>query len=81
VLRTIEAMIDATGQVTLAEPIKVAEPTRALVTILEEAPVGDLPNEAALLSERSLAEGWLGPEANEAWKHLLDLPGIEEVGT
>jgi len=54
-MRTVEAVIEPTGEVRLIEPVRVVSWRRALVTILEEAPsVGD----AALLSEPALAEDW-----------------------
>jgi hypothetical protein len=37
-LRTIEAIIDSQGHVSLAENVKLASPRRALVTILEDDP-------------------------------------------
>lgn len=66
-MRTVEAIIEPTGEVRLIEPVTVALPCRALVTILEEAP---LVNHAALLSERALAEDWNRPEEDAAWAHL-----------
>lgn len=77
-LRTIEATIDEHGKVELNESVALDGSRRALVTILDE-PVGE--NETALLSEPALAEGWSGPEADEAWKHLADLPALEEDKT
>jgi hypothetical protein len=68
-LRTVEAVIDAQGQVHLLEPISLAEARRALVTILEEAP-GTGTHESALLSESALAEDWNRPEEDAAWSHL-----------
>jgi hypothetical protein len=38
------------------------------------APVVD--HEAAILAQASLAERWAGTEADEAWKHLNDLPAV-----
>ena len=76
-LRTVEAIIDEHGQVKLSEEVSLRAPTRALVTILDEAIDDSL--DAAILSESALAEGWSGPEADEAWKHLADLPSIGEV--
>ena len=66
-MRTVEAIIQPNGEVQLVEPVHVSSPTRALVTILEEAPhVLD----AALLSEPALAEDWNRPEEEAAWAHL-----------
>jgi hypothetical protein len=75
-LRTVEATIDVDGQVTLREAVALKAQSRALVTILDDAP--EL-NEPAVLAESSLAEGWSGPEADEAWKHLADLPDLDEA--
>ena len=78
-LRTIEATIDKNGKVKLAESIKLGGRKRALVTILDE----DLPeregiNDAALLAESALAKDWLSPEEDQAWKHLADLPNLDQ---
>jgi hypothetical protein len=66
-MRTVEAVIEPTGEVHLIEPVRVTSPRRALVTILEEAPEA---NETALLSEAALAEDWNRPEEEAAWAHL-----------
>jgi hypothetical protein len=73
-LRTVEATIDEHGQVKLKEDVRLAGPVRALVTILDDSWSDWVAlNETAILSEPSLAEGWSGPEADEAWKHLAEL--------
>lgn len=66
-IRTIEAIIDDSGQVKLAEPLQVSGIHRALVTILDEPPAEML--ETALLSESGLSD-WSRPEEDEAWAHL-----------
>jgi hypothetical protein len=66
-IKTVEAVIDERGNVTLLEPVHPGGVRRALVTILEEQPMG---GETALLSETALAEDWDRPEEDEAWKHL-----------
>jgi hypothetical protein len=66
-MRTVEAIIEPTGEVRLIEPVVVTSPRRALVTILEEAPTD---HEAALLSEAALAEDWNRAEEDAAWTHL-----------
>jgi hypothetical protein len=66
-MRTVEAVIEPNGEVRLMEPVRVPSPRRALVTILEEAPVV---HEATLLSEGVLAEDWNRPEEDAAWAHL-----------
>jgi hypothetical protein len=68
-LHTLEAVIDAQGQVHLLEPISLAGGRRALATILEEEP-GTSTHETALLSEEALAEDWNRPEEDAAWSHL-----------
>ena len=68
-IRTVEAVIDENGNVTLLEPVRPASVRRALVTMLEEDPVA----ETALLSEPALAEDWNRPEEDEAWASLLRL--------
>lgn len=66
-MKTVEAIIEPTGEVRLIEPVKVSSPRRALVTILEEAPTV---HDAALLSEAALAEDWNRAEEDAAWAHL-----------
>ena len=64
-IRTVEAIIDEEGRVSLLEPVHPSSARRALVTILDEDPVA----ETALLSEPALDE-WNRPEEDEAWAHL-----------
>ncbi|HET9680046.1 MAG TPA: hypothetical protein VFP95_05760 [Gammaproteobacteria bacterium] len=66
-IHTIEAIIDDSGQVRLAEPLHITGSHRALVTVLDEPPTEAL--ESALLSEASLQD-WSRPEEDEAWSHL-----------
>ena len=66
-MKTVEAVIEPNGEVHLVEPIRVQSPRRALVTILEEAPIV---HDAALLSETALAEDWNRAEEDAAWAHL-----------
>ena len=65
-IRTVEAVIDAEGNVHLLEAVQLPGSRRALVTILDDAPRG---HETALLSERALAD-WSRPEEDAAWSHL-----------
>lgn len=66
-IQTVEAVIDAQGNIQLLGPIQVAGPRRALVTILEEPAV--IPGDSALLAQASL-DDWLRPEEDAAWSHL-----------
>lgn len=66
-IRTVEAIVDDSGQVRLTEPLCVSGSHRALVTILNEPPTEAL--ETALLTEESLSD-WARPEEDEAWSHL-----------
>jgi hypothetical protein len=68
-IQTVEAIIQPDGKVLLLEAVELAEPRRALVTILEGEPVAAIPV-TALLSEQALAEDWNRPEEDEAWSHL-----------
>jgi hypothetical protein len=68
-IQTVEALIDEAGNIHLLESVKVQGQRRALVTILEEEPVGNV-TETALLSEKALAEDWNRPEEDKAWSHL-----------
>ena len=67
-IQTVEAIIDAAGQVRLLGEVQVDTPRRALVTILEEPAL--VPGEAALLAEPALAVDWSRPEEDAAWSHL-----------
>ena len=65
-LRTVEAIIGENGELRLLEDVELPRNGRVLVTILEDGS-GD---EAALLSQASLAEDWDRAEEDEAWAHL-----------
>ena len=65
-IRTVEAVVDSSGNVRLLEDVQLPGPRRALVTILDDAPQTD---ETVLLSERALAD-WSRPEEDAAWSHL-----------
>jgi len=70
---TIEAIINEKGNVFLQAPVRLSSVRRALVVILEEEPVPEIP-ETALLSEPALGEDWNRPEEDEAWGHLQQVP-------
>jgi hypothetical protein len=67
-IQTVEAVIDASGQVRLLGEVRVDAPRRALVTILDEPAA--VPGEAALLAEPALAADWARPEEDAAWSYL-----------
>jgi len=69
-LQTVEAIIDENGQVHLLEKVQIEKARRAIVTILNEEAVEEIPNISALLSEKALAKDWNRPEEDEAWAHL-----------
>ena len=66
-MKTVEAVIEPNGEVRLVEPVRLQFASRALVTILEEAPTA---HDATLLSEAALAEDWNRAEEDAAWAHL-----------
>lgn len=68
-IRTVEAIVDENGIVRLLEDVHLPNARRAFVTILEEKPTRRI-SEAALLSEKALAEDWDRPEEYETWSHL-----------
>jgi hypothetical protein len=68
-LRTVEAIIDEQGNVRLLEGVRLPAVRRALVTILDDAPVLVV-EEGSLLSEPSLARDWEQAEEDAAWSHL-----------
>jgi hypothetical protein len=67
-IQTVEAVVDADGQVRLLGEVHVPSPRRALVTVLEEPAA--VPGEAALLAEAALATDWSRPEEDAAWSYL-----------
>ena len=67
-IQTVEAVVDAAGQVHLLGDIHIDGPRRALVTVLEEPAAA--PGEVALLAEAALAADWSRPEEDAAWAHL-----------
>jgi hypothetical protein len=80
-LKTVKATIDEHGNVKLAEAVSLDGTKPALVTILDdEWSQYVAKNEAALLAEAALAEDWLRPEEDEAWKHLAELPDLDAEG-
>ena len=71
-LRTIEATIDADGNVRLLEPVRLDQWVRALVTILEPLDAdlkAEMPSPAEW-SEQALAADWLRTDEDAAWAHL-----------
>jgi hypothetical protein len=68
-IRTLEAVIDRAGNVRLLEPVQLPGSRRAFVMILDDSPSIDL-HDAAILSEKALAEDWDRPEEDAAWSHL-----------
>jgi hypothetical protein len=70
-IRTVEAVLEETGEVRLLESVTASGPRRAFVTILEEPPIEA--HETALLSEAALAD-WHRPEEEEAWSYLQQVP-------
>jgi hypothetical protein len=69
-MTSVEATIEKDGQVRLKEPIRLAHPCRAIVTIVDEPAIA----ETALLSEPALAEDWNRTEEDAAWSHLQPKP-------
>ena len=65
-LKSVEATIEADGQVHLKEPVHLTRTCRAIVTIIEDIDIA----ETALLSEESLGTDWNRPEEEAAWSYL-----------
>jgi hypothetical protein len=65
-IKTVEAVVDDEGKVTLVQPVRLESSRRALVVILDEP--GAIGDETALLSEAALAD-WSRPEEDAAWSH------------
>lgn len=68
-IQTIEGVIDSKGQVRIPGGVRLPTGRRALVTVLDETSMVDVP-ETALLSEDALSEDWLRAEEEDAWQHL-----------
>ena len=66
-LRTLNAVVDESGNVRLLETIRLPTGSRLLVTVLADD--GQSDDEACLLSEPALAD-WDRPEEDAAWAHL-----------
>jgi hypothetical protein len=69
-MKTVKAIIDEQGNVTLLEPVYPERARHALVTILDESAIP----ETALLSEAALGADWDRSEEDEAWSHLQLAP-------
>jgi len=67
-IQTVEAIIDAHGNVRLLGKVSVTGSQRALVTILDESATSSI--ETTLLAEKSLVQDWLRPEEDAAWAYL-----------
>jgi hypothetical protein len=70
ILQTIPATIDTDGRMQLLQPVRLAKPARAVVSILEDDSSEKEASETAILSGQSLATDWNRPEEDEAWSHL-----------
>ena len=68
-VRTVEAVIDEKGNITLLERVKLDSPHKAYVMVLDEPPI-DHVGEGLLLSESALGEDWSRPEEEKAWSFL-----------
>jgi hypothetical protein len=62
---TIEVEIDSAGTVHPVDPNSPLPQGRAVLTWQTGSE-----HECYLLSEKALAENWLGPEEDAAWAHL-----------
>ena len=63
---TIEAEVDAKGNIRPKEPVSIPPGSQLLITVLG-APAA---SETALLSEASLAADWSRPEEDAVWAGL-----------
>ena len=66
-LQTVEAMIDAKGQIHWLEDVRLTGEHRVLVTILDAPSAEDATH---LLAEPALTDDWLNDEEDAAWAHL-----------
>ena len=64
-ITTIEAEVDASGQIHTRESVVLEPGSRVLLTILPPESA-----ESALLSEVALAADWDRPEEDVAWAHF-----------
>ena len=63
---TIEAEVDANGNIRPTEPVSLPPGSRVLITVISAADTSD----TALLSEDALAADWSRPEEDSAWSAL-----------
>jgi len=63
---TIEAEVDANGNIRPVEAVILSPGSRVLITVLDASEV----SETALLSEAALAADWNRPEEDAAWSYL-----------
>lgn len=70
ILKSIPATVSPDGSVTLSEPVELAGPAAAMVTIVFE--VDDEAFEPAQLSEAAL-DDWNRPEEDKAWEYLREV--------
>ena len=91
-LQTVEAEIDANGNVRLLEPLPVTTPRRVLVTLLAEsataengsasgAPAGALPINATREVRRQEQMEWLKANAERYGGQYVALVGKQLIGT
>ena len=66
-LHTVEAVLQANGELKFLEPVHLAGSQRVLVTFTQPQ---DEAVSGAELSQRSLARDWLRQEEDVAWAHL-----------
>ncbi|NWO04546.1 MAG: hypothetical protein HLX50_02225 [Alteromonadaceae bacterium] len=66
-LQTVEAVIDEHGHIQWLEKVAIKGSRRVLITLLES---DESQSELLNAAESALAEEWLNPEEEEAWKHL-----------
>jgi len=66
-LNTVEAVLQANGELKFLEPVHLVGAQRVLVTFTQ--PLDDTLS-GTVLSEHSLATDWLREEEDAAWAHL-----------
>ncbi len=69
-LKTVEAVLEKDGRLSLLETVDIGHARRVLVTFLDDTTPIETTPETLLLSEKALGEDWNKDEEDDAWKHL-----------
>ncbi len=69
-MRSYEAVIDASGRIQLLESVQLRGLYRAVVTLLKPVSEEDVDEVPLRYAQSPLSHDWEKPEEDEAWAHL-----------